>query len=241
MSQAVSPALRPRAPTTWSGFCQASRAGLLSSAMYSSRLEGLPYRPSGSSEGAGAGRCVLATRMETSAARTPTRASPTIARDVRRPLMAPPPVPPGPHLPRKHTDLRSRSRDARAGSGRPASGVGCEGRKEDMPAYFDDADLSHFGDLKQHAPELWNAFERYYAAAFEPGLLTKREKVLVGFAVAQVSQCPYCIDSYTQTALEQGLTMKHLAEAMHAAASLRAGIALAHGLVAHNVDKKISM
>ena len=102
-----------------------------------------------------------------------------------------------------------------------------------MPAYFDDADLAHFGDLKQHAPELWNAFE--------PGLLTKREKVLVGFAVAQVSQCPYCIDSYTQTALEQGLTMKHLAEAMHAAASLRAGIALAHGLVAHNVDKKISM
>ena len=61
------------------------------------------------------------------------------------------------------------------------------------------------------------------------------------FAVAQVSQCPYCIDSYTQTALQQGLTMKHLAEAMHAAASLRAGIALAHGLVAHNVDKKISM
>ena len=110
-----------------------------------------------------------------------------------------------------------------------------------MPAYFDDADLAHFGDLKQHAPEIWNAFERYYAAAFEPGLLTKREKVLVGFAVAQVSQCPYCIDSYTQTALEQGLTMKHLAEAMHAAASLRAGIALAHGLVAHNADKKISM
>jgi hypothetical protein len=35
--------------------------------------------------------------------------------------------------------------------------------------------------------------------------------------------------------------MKHIAEAMHAAASLRAGIALAHGLVAHNIDKKISM
>jgi hypothetical protein len=28
---------------------------------------------------------------------------------------------------------------------------------------------------------------------------------------------------------------------MHAAASLKAGIALAHGLVAHNVDKKVSM
>jgi alkylhydroperoxidase/carboxymuconolactone decarboxylase family protein YurZ len=49
------------------------------------------------------------------------------------------------------------------------------------------------------------------------------------------------VDSYTQQALEQGLTMQHLGEAMHAAASLKAGITLAHGLVAHNVDKKVSM
>jgi alkylhydroperoxidase/carboxymuconolactone decarboxylase family protein len=110
-----------------------------------------------------------------------------------------------------------------------------------VTGYFDDKDLPHFGDLKAHAPELWDAFEKYYGAAFEPGLLTRREKVLIGFAVAQSSQCPYCIDSYTQQALEQGLTMKHLGEAMHAAASLKAGITLAHGLVAHNVDKKVSM
>jgi alkylhydroperoxidase/carboxymuconolactone decarboxylase family protein len=110
-----------------------------------------------------------------------------------------------------------------------------------MTAYFDDKDLPHFGDLKKHAPELWDLFEKYYGMAFEPGLLTKREKILIGFAVAQSSQCPYCIDSYTQQALEQGLTMKHLGEAMHAAASLRAGITLAHGLVAHNIDKKVSM
>jgi alkylhydroperoxidase/carboxymuconolactone decarboxylase family protein len=110
-----------------------------------------------------------------------------------------------------------------------------------VSSYFDDKDLAHFGDLKQHAPELWSAFEKYYAASFEPGLLSKREKVLIGFAVAQTSQCPFCIDSYTQQALEQGLTMKHLGEAMHAAASLKAGIALAHALVAHNIDKKVSM
>ncbi len=110
-----------------------------------------------------------------------------------------------------------------------------------MPSYFDDQDLAHFADLREHAPALWAAFERYYSEAFAPGLLSRREKVLIGFAVAQASQCPYCIDSYTQQALEQGLTMEHLGEAMHAAASLRAGITLAHGLVAHNVDKKVSM
>ena len=59
--------------------------------------------------------------------------------------------------------------------------------------------------------------------------------------MSQTSQCPFCIDSYTQQALEQGLTMKHLAEVLHAGAALKAGIALAHGLVAHNVDKKVSM
>ena len=110
-----------------------------------------------------------------------------------------------------------------------------------MTTYFDDKDLAHFGDLKEHAPELWDKFMAYYGAAFEPGLLTRREKLLIGFAVAQASQCPYCIHSYTEQSLEQGLTMKHLGEAMHAAASLRAGIALAHGLVAHNIDKKMSM
>ena len=35
-----------------------------------------------------------------------------------------------------------------------------------MTSYFDDKDLPHFGDLKAHAPELWNAFEKYYAAAY---------------------------------------------------------------------------
>ncbi len=110
-----------------------------------------------------------------------------------------------------------------------------------MAAYFDDADLARFGELRKLSPELWDLFLRYYQAAFEPGLLTKREKVLIGFAVAQSSQCPYCVDSYTQAALEQGLTPEHLGEAMHAAASLKAGITLAHGLVAHNVCAKLSM
>jgi alkylhydroperoxidase/carboxymuconolactone decarboxylase family protein len=110
-----------------------------------------------------------------------------------------------------------------------------------MAAYHDDADLGHFKDLATHAPELWAKFEAYYGAAFEPGELSKREKLLIGFAVAQSSQCPYCVDSFTQQCLSAGLTMKHLGEAMHAAASLRAGITLAHGLVAHNVDRKLSM
>ncbi len=81
----------------------------------------------------------------------------------------------------------------------------------------------------------------YYGRAFEPGLLSKREKLLIGFAVAQTERCPYCIDSYTQQCLEAGLTMEHLTEALHCAASLRAGITLAHGLVTKNIVDKMGM
>ena len=110
-----------------------------------------------------------------------------------------------------------------------------------MAAYFDDADLAHFGDLKQHAPELWNAFERYYAAAFEPGLLTKREKVLVGFAVAQVSQCPYCIDAYTTECLQKGSDIEQMTEAVHVACAIRGGASLVHGMQMKEHAEKVGM
>lgn len=110
-----------------------------------------------------------------------------------------------------------------------------------MGAYFDDKDLAHFGHMGEHAPELWKKFMEYYSAAFQDGALSKREKLLIGFAVAQVEKCPYCIDSYTQQCLEAGLTMEHMTEALHCAASLRAGISMAHGLVTRNIVKKKTM
>ena len=59
--------------------------------------------------------------------------------------------------------------------------------------------------------------------------------------MAQAEKCSSCIDSFTQQYFGAGPTIKHLAEEMHAAASLRAGVTLAHGLVGHNIDKKLSM
>ncbi len=76
--------------------------------------------------------------------------------------------------------------------------------RQGMSAYFDDKDLPHFKDLAVHAPELWAKFEAYYGAAFEAGELSKREKLLIGFAVAQTSQCPYCVDSFTRQCLQPG-------------------------------------
>lgn len=110
-----------------------------------------------------------------------------------------------------------------------------------MAAYLNDKDLADFGKIGEHSHENWKRFMEYYGKAFEEGLVTRREKILIGFAVAQSEKCPYCIDSYTQQALEAGLTMEHLAEVLHCAASLRAGITLAHGLVARNVVNKLGM
>jgi alkylhydroperoxidase/carboxymuconolactone decarboxylase family protein len=110
-----------------------------------------------------------------------------------------------------------------------------------MAAYFDDKDLAHFGAMGDHAPELWKKFMEYYSAAFEGGQLTKREKLLLGFVVSHSEKCPYCIDSYTQQALAHGLTMEHLTEALHCAASLKAGITMAHGLVTRNIVNKKSL
>lgn len=110
-----------------------------------------------------------------------------------------------------------------------------------MAAYFDDKDLAHFGAMGDHASEHWKRFMEYYGKAFEPGLLTKREKLLIGFVVSHAEKCPFCIDSYTQQCLQAGMTMDHMGEALHCVASLRAGITMAHGLVTRNVTEKMGM
>ena len=79
----------------------------------------------------------------------------------------------------------------------------------------------------------------YYGQVFEDGALSAREKCLIAFAVAHAVQCPYCIDSYAQSCLQQGYSQEQMIEAIHAAAAIRGGATLAHGLQAKNVLKKL--
>ena len=69
--------------------------------------------------------------------------------------------------------------------------------------------------------------------------LSAREKCLIAFAVAHAVQCPYCIGSYAQSCLQQGYSQEQMIEAIHAAAAIRGGATLAHGLQAKNVLKKL--
>jgi len=111
-----------------------------------------------------------------------------------------------------------------------------------MGDYYDDKDLGRFGEVGRHAPELFGKFMDWYGAALaEGGALTKREKALIGLAVAHAVQCPYCIDSFSQSALEAGSNPEQMTEAVHVAAGVRGGATLIHGLQMRASVDKVSM
>ena len=110
-----------------------------------------------------------------------------------------------------------------------------------MSGYYHDHDLSRFADMGKNAPELWAKFSAWYGAVFAEGALGEREKSLIALAVAHTIQCPYCIDAFTQAALEKGSNLDQMSEAVHVAAAIRGGASLVHGLQMRNAADKVSM
>ncbi|MGI6217379.1 MAG: arsenosugar biosynthesis-associated peroxidase-like protein [Coriobacteriales bacterium] len=110
-----------------------------------------------------------------------------------------------------------------------------------METYYNPEDLPKFATMGEEAPELWNLYMAYYGKVFEDGALTAREKALIALAVAAAVQCPYCIDSYTNSCLEKGVTEEEMTEAFHVANAIRGGAALAHGVQMKNIVKKLEM
>ena len=84
-----------------------------------------------------------------------------------------------------------------------------EGTKA-METYYNPEDLDKFSTMGEEAPELWDLYMAYYGKVFAEGALTAREKALIALAVAGAVQCPYCIDSYTQSCLEKGVTEEQM-------------------------------
>ena len=110
-----------------------------------------------------------------------------------------------------------------------------------MTDYYRQEDLDRFGEVGRHSPELFKKFLAWYTAALSPGALTKREKALIGVAVAHAVQCPYCIDAYTKACLEEGMDLEHITEAVHVAAAVRGGASLVHAIQAHNCADNLSL
>lgn len=110
-----------------------------------------------------------------------------------------------------------------------------------MGDYYRDEDLGRFGEIGKYSPELFKKFMDWYSSALAAGVLTKREKVLIGIAVAHAIQCPYCIDAYTRSCIEEGMSLEHITEAVHVASAVRGGASLIHGIQAHNAADKMSL
>jgi 4-carboxymuconolactone decarboxylase len=107
--------------------------------------------------------------------------------------------------------------------------------------YYHSKDLGRFAEMGKNRPELARKFFDYYGAVFAEGALSEREKALIALGVAHAVQCPYCIDSYTQGALEKGADLDQLTEAVHVAAAIRGGASLIHGVQMRDHARKLGV
>lgn len=99
--------------------------------------------------------------------------------------------------------------------------------------FHEHIDLTTLGTLAELArPEfegflgLDNAFGR------KNGQIPLKYRELMAIAIACTTQCPYCLDVHTAAAKKAGATREEVAEAVFAAAALRAGAAVTHGTLA---------
>ena len=110
-----------------------------------------------------------------------------------------------------------------------------------MSHYYDEHDLSRFGEMGRNAPELWEKFNDWYQATFQEGSLSGREKALIALGVAHALQCPYCIDAWSEECLKKGSNLDQMTEAVHVAAAIRGGAALVHGVQMRKRSAGLSM
>jgi 4-carboxymuconolactone decarboxylase len=106
-------------------------------------------------------------------------------------------------------------------------------------SYYKPEHLPRFPEIAKGGKELAAKFFDYYGSVFKEGALSEREKALIALAVAHAVQCPYCIDAYSNGALEKGADLEQMTEAIHVAAAIRGGASLVHGTqMLEHVTKK---
>ena len=81
-------------------------------------------------------------------------------------------------------------------------------------------------------PDVEETFRAFSKAVFRDGALSCKTKQLIAVAVAHVTQCPYCIQGHTRSAVREGATAEEIMEAIWVAAEMRAGGAYAHSALA---------
>src|SRR6476660_608189 len=108
------------------------------------------------------------------------------------------------------------------------NGKHCSSQNKEVVMY-DMKNLEKFKLLEVHAPEAMKAFMVFDKAAWSDGAIPKKYKELIAVAVALTTQCPYCIELHVERARKLDASDAEIAEAVLAAAALRAGSSVTHG------------
>jgi len=95
---------------------------------------------------------------------------------------------------------------------------------------FHDVDTAtQFKRMRELVPETYRAFLDFDRQAFKDGAIPGKSKQLIALGIAQITQCPWCIDAHTKQAATAGASDAEIAETIFVAMAMAAGAAWSHG------------
>jgi AhpD family alkylhydroperoxidase len=83
--------------------------------------------------------------------------------------------------------------------------------------------------LRQMIPDVYEGYNAFHAAAFQPGALDRRQKELVALAVAVALRCDGCIAAHARSAASHGATREEVAEAIGVSMLMTGGPGTVYG------------
>ena len=88
---------------------------------------------------------------------------------------------------------------------------------------------TQFKKMRELVPEAYRAFLDFDHKAFKDGAIPAKMKELMALGIAQITQCPWCIDVHTKKATMAGASDQEIAETTFVAIAMAAGAAWSHG------------
>jgi AhpD family alkylhydroperoxidase len=86
-----------------------------------------------------------------------------------------------------------------------------------------------FKRMRELAPEVYSAFLEFDGKVFRDGALPMKTKELIALGVAQITQCPWCIDAHARRARKAGASDEEIGEVIFVSMAMAAGAAWSHG------------
>lgn len=86
-----------------------------------------------------------------------------------------------------------------------------------------------FRRMRELVPEPYRRWLEFDREAFADGALPRKTKELIALGIAQITQCPWCIDVHAKKAMAAGASDQEMAETIFVAMAMASGAAWSHG------------